>query len=180
MTAHGFSQKMESSMADTALQVSTAAKILICSDPDEVGPLVEAVQAQGHQVVCHKITHQISNNVRCLFSNSDIVLVDVTSASSEILKFIERVHAANAVFNVGPRMLCFSTAHRNPQFVMAVKKWGAQYVRVDGMGMLCEAITLLYNEIKELERKGPCFEIVHRFSQGSCAPGEEIAGIFLL
>lgn len=167
-------------MADTALQISAAARVVICGDPDKAGSLLEAIQAQGHQAVCQKIPHQFSSNVRCLLSNSDIVLVDVTSASSGILKSIEQLHAANAAFNVGPRLLCFSTAHRNPHFVMAAKKWGAQYVRVDGVEMLCEAVNLLYAEIKELERKGPCFEILHRFSQGSCAPGEEIAGVFLV
>jgi len=153
---------------------------MVCADPGQAGPLLEAVQAQGHRVVCHNIPHTISKDVRCLLSSSDIVLIDVTSASSEILKTIEQLHAANAELNVGPRLLCFSTAHRNPHFVIAVKKWGAHYARVDGMGMLCEAINLLCAETKELERKGPCFEILHRFSQGSCAPGEEIAGVFLI
>jgi hypothetical protein len=31
--------------------------------------------------------------------------------------------------------------------------------------------------MNELEQSGPTFQIVHRFSQGSCAPGEEVSAI---
>jgi hypothetical protein len=45
--------------------------------------------------------------------------------------------------------------------------------------MLFEAIDLLLAELDELEKHGPCFQIVHRFSQGICTPGEEISAVLL-
>jgi hypothetical protein len=45
--------------------------------------------------------------------------------------------------------------------------------------MLLEAVDLLLSEMNNFERNGPCFQIIHRFSQGSCAPGEEISTILL-
>lgn len=173
--------KTESStVANITLTTSTVAEILVCDNPADSRPFWEAIQSHGHRLVYSKVALPISSEMRCCLSNSDIVLLDVTRASAEILKTFEHLHAANATLNVGPRLLCFSTAHRNPGFVMALKKWGAQYVRVDGVTMLCEAVNLLSAEIKDIERNGPFFEVIHRFSQGSCAPGEEIAAVFLL
>jgi hypothetical protein len=46
--------------------------------------------------------------------------------------------------------------------------------------MLLEAIDLLLIEMNELERNGPTFSVVHRYSQqGICAPGEEVSAIML-
>jgi hypothetical protein len=170
---------MENFMAETAFRVFAPAAILVLDSTGASELLVEALQSHGHSVACTKRGHLVSEDVRRALSGTDIVLLDVTNASSEIVTRIEQFHAVTSACNVGPRLLCFSTAHRNPHFVMAVKKWEAQYVRVDGMGMLCEAINLLSTEIKELARTRPCFEIVHKFSQGICAAGEEIESCFL-
>ncbi len=178
MSAFGYLPKTENStVADTF--PSTAAKILFCGDPGNAQTFVDAAQAHGHQVVHIDVAYPVSERVKYLLSGSDIVLLDVTTAKPGILKIIEDFHEATATLNLGPRVLCFSTAHRNPRFVLAIKQWGAQYVRVDGVEMVCEAINLLYMEMRYLERNGPCFEICHRFSQGSCAPGEEIATVIL-
>ena len=45
--------------------------------------------------------------------------------------------------------------------------------------MLLEAIDLLFAEMNELDRNGPSFKIVHCYSQGSCAPGEEVSAVLL-
>jgi hypothetical protein len=44
--------------------------------------------------------------------------------------------------------------------------------------MLFEAIEVVIAEMTDMERSGPQFLIVHRFSRGICAPGEEISAVF--
>jgi hypothetical protein len=106
------------------------------------------------------------------------VLLDVTTESADVLKTVEELHAAIGFCNVRPRVLCFSTTHRNAQFVLEIEKTG-RFVRVDGPAMTLEAVDLLLAETNQLERNGPCFQIIHRFSQGTCTPGEEISAVFL-
>jgi len=110
---------------------------------------------------------------------ADIVLVDLTHRSEEVIKTLSGIAAAIGISHIRPRILCFSTIHRNPQFVLSVQKTGARYVRVSDTGMLLEALDLLVAETKALESSGPHFVIVHRFSQGTCGPGEELSAIML-
>jgi hypothetical protein len=117
--------------------------------------------------------------MRTLLPTVDIVLLDLTVSSHDVLNAVHELNAAIGICNVQPRLLCFSTAHRNPRFVLAVEKCSARYVRVSTPALLLEAIDLLLAEMNEIQRNGPCFRIIHRFSQGSCAPGEEISAVLL-
>jgi hypothetical protein len=141
---------------------------------------METLRTQGYSFTSNGIKWPLSPETPSLLQRSDIVLLDVRTESADVLKTLEELCAAIGVCSVRPRVLCYSTAHRNSEFVLAVKKFGARYVRVNGPEMLLEAIELLLTEMAHLEGKGPCFQIVHRFSQGSCAPGEEITAIHLV
>jgi len=77
------------------------------------------------------------------------------------------------------RLLCFSTVHRNPHFVLGLQNCGVRYARISNPAMLLEAVELILAEVAQFENNRPRFQIVHRFSQGSCAPGEEISAIQL-
>jgi hypothetical protein len=118
--------------------------------------------------------------VRNLLTTVDIVLLDLTTKSQDVLAAIGDLNSAIGICHVRPRLLCFSTVPRSPQFVLGAEKHGARYTRVANILMLVEAIELLVAEMTELERNGPSFQIVHRYSQGTCAPGEEVSGASFL
>jgi hypothetical protein len=52
----------------------------------------------------------------------------------------------------------------------------------DKLMTIVEEVDLLVAEIRELNSEGPNFKILHRFHKPctDCAPGEEVAGIFLV
>jgi hypothetical protein len=113
-------------------------------------------------------------------SDVDIVLLNVTTGGKEIIDAAQKVRSALCHSGASTRILCFSTSQRNSEFVLELERCGARYVRVSDPKMLMEALELLVAEISNIERNGPCFRISHRFSQGACAPGEEIAAIELV
>jgi hypothetical protein len=138
------------------------------------------LKSGGHQVVISSLSTKITANERALLSTSDVALIDVTNSSHSILKRLEELHAAVGIESLRPRLLCFSSVHRSPQFQVAIEKCGARYVRVGDFALLLDAIQVAMAEMEELHRNGPCFQIVHRYSQGGCcAPGEEVSAILL-
>jgi hypothetical protein len=164
----------------TSIHISAKPRLLMCAPTDDPNALPDIVRAQGHNVVVAKVSCPISTALRTLLFSADMVLLDVTMSSRDVLSLIDALNASIGICSVRPRLLCFSTAHRNPDFVMALEKYGARYTRVTTPSLLAEAINLLFAEMNDLQRNGPCFQIVHSFSQGSCAPGEAIFAALLV
>lgn len=111
---------------------------------------------------------------------ADVVLIDVSAGSESRIEAVRRARSAICMAGSTTSILCFSVNHRNPRFVLEVMKCGARYVRVGNPAMLVEAVEILLAETAQTLHSGPCFRIRHRFSLGSCAPGEEISVIELL
>jgi hypothetical protein len=152
---------------------------MICGLTDGPKSRLEDLRAFGCPAERMLLSRPISLHARTLLAAVDIVLLDLTTSSHDVLETIRDLISAIGICTARPRLLCFSLAHRNPQFVLGAQKCGARYVRISNPEMLVEAIDLLVAEIREQERSGPCFHIVHRFSQGICAPGEEISAVLL-
>ncbi len=161
------------------VEIPTKHRLLLCGSTDGLGFVQDVLKAAGYTSVWASISHPISPHVRALLSSVDLVLLNVSLSNSDILSTIHELDAAIGICSVRPRLLCFSTSYRRPDFVLRIERSGARYLRVDGPAMLLEGIEILLAEMSELQRKGPCFQIVHRFSQGSCAPGEEVSAILL-
>jgi hypothetical protein len=160
-------------------ETTTKPRILIWKTPDESVLLLSSEEHTAYLWERGPLSQTIPPAARTALARSDIVLLDITRSSHTILKTIQELVATIGICNSRPRLLCFSAVHRNPEFVFKVQKSGARYVRLGSLEMLYEAIDLLIAETLELEHHGPHFEIVHRFSNGVCSPGEEIAAILL-
>lgn len=163
----------------TAVLDSTKYRLLVCGSMGDSPPVLKAIRLRGFDVIQGGISSLTPANARTLLSSVDVVLFDITMSCRSIINMVQKLSAAIGICTLRPRLLCFSSVHRNPQFVLAVQKCGARYVRVSSPEMLLEAIELLIAEVDDLEYKGPRFQIVHRFSQGICTPGEEISAVLL-
>lgn len=174
--------RMESStVAINALTSMLAkARLMICGTDITSESVREMCRANGYYLAPDTFDPTQLARVQTLDHNFDIVVLDVTHMGVDFLKALEGVQSAASIWNLRPRILCFSTAHRNPQFVLRIERSGAKYIRVDSLPLLIEAVDVLFAEMLYLDRNGPCFEIIHGFSQGSCAPGEEISAVLLL
>lgn len=139
--------------------------------------MLDPIRSHGYDVVVADLSRPSAAHVRVLLQSVEVVLIDVSMATREILATIHDLSASIGVCDVAPRLLCFSSAHRNSQFVLAIEKCGVRYVRISDSAMLLEAIDLLRTEMDELRRNGPCFHILHRFAGKICAPGEEISAV---
>ncbi len=155
-------------------------RLLICQPGAGASPWFEILGNQGYAVKEVPLLRPLSSHVRSLLSSVDIALLDLTTSSHDVLNTIYELNTAIGICNASPRLLAFSSAHRNPQFVLKVEKAGARYVRVAGSELLLDAIEALFAEMGDLESNGPSFEIVHRFARGNCClPGEEISAVVL-
>ncbi len=163
----------------TTVHSSAKPRLLMCETTGVLDALLGTIGSHGYGVAVAKVSRTVSVPMRTFLSGVDIVLLDVTLSGGDVLDTIEALNTSVGICSVRPRLLCFSTAHRNPNFVMALEKCGARYVRVSSPLILLEAIDQLLFEMNELERNGPSFKIVHRYSQGSCAPGEEVFAVLL-
>lgn len=156
------------------------ARFLFWADPSPRREATcDALKSRGHEIVASSLSGAISSQQRGLLSTVDILLIDLSNSEHTILKTLEELNAAIGISNARTRLVCFSFVHRNPQFELAVKKCGARYVRISDLPVLLDAIDLVVAEMDELRHNGPSFQIIHRISQGSCAPGEEVSAIFL-
>ena len=151
--------------------------------------LLKVFHAAGYEVVAPELagasTHALAvkdlplHNLRTILAMVDVVVLDVTTSSHEVLTTIRKLRSVIGVCSLRPRLLCFATVHRSPQFILKVQNAGARYVRLGNNGMLLEAIEVLVTEINGLEKDGPNFVVVHKLSQGTCAPGEEVFAVML-
>ena len=141
--------------------------------------VLEPLRSHGHHVFVADLAHPSATHVRELLQSVEIVLMDVTAASRSILGTLHSLSGVIGQCDVGPRLLCFSAAHRNEQFIQAIQRCGARYVRVGDAAMLLEAIALLLADMEELRRNGPSLHIIHRFARGICAPGETVDACLL-
>ena len=165
-------------MTETLLvSLSAAAKSLHCMDLPET--MLAAIRATGYRTTVSGISGWV-DSTKSEVASADIVLLDVTAGGQNKIEIARRIRAAISMSGSSSFILCFSTVHRNPRFVLELTKAGARYVRVSDPAMLTEAIELVVAEGAEIESAGPCFHIRHRFSRGFCAPGEEIAVIELV
>jgi hypothetical protein len=158
---------------------SSKTRILICEAPEVTESLLSALNSTGFDARASTLSHPISPLLRNFLPEVDVVLLDLTTKTNEVLPVIGELSSAIGVCRARPRLLSFSTVHRNPRFVLDAEKHGARYVRVENIPMLVEAIELFAAETNELERDGPFFQILHRYSQGTCAPGEEVSAVLL-
>lgn len=162
---------------DALWPISTQTRVLLCLPANSSYPILEALRVGGYRVATVDLSRFFAAQVRSALSTADVVLLDVTTSGRDIMEAVQEFNSAIGIYDVQPRLLCFCTAHRNPHFVLGLEKCGARYTRISSPAMLLEAIELLLAEVSELQRTGPCFQIIHRFSRGRCAPGEEISAI---
>jgi len=147
-------------------------RTLLCIDiPD---PLVAALQVSGYTTETGRLNKQLDAGFQMARSGVGIVLLDVTTGGERTIERIGRLRSALHSAGNRARIMCFSTAHRNSLFTLALEKCGARYVRISDVSMLIDAVELQLAEREDLERSLLSFRITHRFSQGNCAPGEEI------
>ncbi len=154
----------------------------------EVGPLLcvnvterilAALKESGYRVavVNPKIALQ---EIQSTSTDRHIILIDVSVGRTELAEMIDMVRSRLCSSGSEFRILCHSSVPRNPKFVLEIEKRGARYVRTANPAILAEWIDIVYAELAEAERSGQNFRIVHRYSQGLCAPGESIETVELL
>jgi hypothetical protein len=164
-------------MLKTALSLppQIRTRTLLCIDIPE--PVLAAIQARGYTTEVGNLNPPlipVSQLARC---RADVVLLNVTNGGKQTIELTQRLWSALRNADNATRVLCFSTAQRDPRFALALEKCGARYVRISDTEMLIESVELLLAEMTDFECSDPCFQITHRFSQGTCAPGEEIGMI---
>jgi hypothetical protein len=139
--------------------------------------MLEPLQSHGYNTIIAELSRPSAADIRATLQTVEAVLVDVTAASPALLTMIHDLSAVIGFCDVAPRLLCFSTTHRNSRFARDLEKCGARYERIGNSGMLCEAIDRLLADVDELRRNGPSFLVLHRFANGACAAGEEISAV---
>lgn len=150
---------------------------LLCIDVP--APFLETVKSAGIRITGNHLPHALTPDTRLALSAADVVLLDVTNGGQGTIDVVQRLRNAVCVVGASCRILCFSLSHRNPRFILELEKCGARFARIGSPAMLLEALELIFTEISSIESNGPCFGILHRFSHGLCAPGEEIAAVWL-
>lgn len=160
----------------TAFPIPATVVPLLCVNVSD--EILEDLTGFGYRVAIGdpNIALQASRPVR---SNTHIILIDVASGRNELTEMIDTTRSRLCQSGSEFRILCYSSVPRNPNFVLEIEKRGARYVRATEPAMLAEWIAIMYAELSEIGRDGPCFRIVHEYSQGSCAPGEAIKVIEL-
>lgn len=161
------------------LSISSRPRVLICRLLDGPKSRLEHLRAFGYLAEEMPLSSPISLRVRTLLPAVDVVLLDLTTSSQGVLRTIRDLVSTIGIGSLRPRLLCFSSAHRNPHFVVNLERLGARYVRVADTGTLLEALELFLAEMNAIERDGPNFVIQHKLSQGVCAPGEEVSSVML-
>lgn len=178
MTAPGCSLKMENFIvAELVYDTPSKPQVLLFDSQPTAQTLQQVIASGGYTVINAGSRWTISPHLRPQLATSDVVLLDVTQRSSDVLKQIEEINTAISICGGNARLLCISAEHRNPRFALEIQKRGARYVNLSDPGAVFEAIDSLLAEANEVQQFS--FRIVHRYSQGSCAPGEEISAIFL-
>src|SRR5208282_6369588 len=135
--------------SEAQTQISTKPQILIWDFPTESTCLIPLKDHPEYASKCCLFLPRNSEDALHLLPQSDVVLLDITRSDHNILRTIQEIISTIGICNLKPRVLCFSTAHRNPEFVLKVQRCGAQYVRVGSLEMLCEAVDLFLAEINE-------------------------------
>jgi hypothetical protein len=131
---------------------TTPTRIVVLSDViSHSDALIETFKLYGHTTAVATFPDVLSQELRNLVSTVDLVLVDLTSSSHRVIERLERIRAAVGIRNLRPRLLCFSTAHRNPDFVLSIEKCGLRYFRVGSPQILLEMIDLTLTELNDLE-----------------------------
>lgn len=164
-------------VAEAQLLARPRETTLLCVDLP--APVLTALRAYGYRLTVGSIS-RLPGPTRAELEHADVVLLDVTVGGQDKMEVARRIRSAICMSGSTCPILCFSSTHRNPCFVLELTNCGARYVRIGDSAMLIETVELLVAEATQLERTSPCFCIRHRFSRGSCAPGEEIAAIELL
>jgi hypothetical protein len=162
-----------------SIHTSAKPRLLICDSGGASLWLEPVVKSRKYVLDFALLSRPIPLQLRALLSDVELVLLDLTTSSRDVLNTIQELTAAIGIGSPRPRLICVSSVPRNPQFVLRIQQSGAQYVRIANPEMLFEAIDLSVAELDDIETNGPCFQIVHRFSPGICTPGEEVSAVFL-
>jgi hypothetical protein len=165
--------------SDAIKHAAQSPTVLLLDQPNAFGPTQLALRTAGYEFAQTPLTPPFSHQIRSMLPNVDAVLLDVSTSGQDIMKAVQEFTSNLIIDGSRVRLICFSLVHRNARFVIELQKHGARYLRIEGFGLLLEALDLLLAEKAEFQRKGPCFRIVHRFSRGFCAPGEEIFAVKL-
>ena len=160
-------------MRSEIIALSPPIQLLVDGSRDAHGPIGNALTANGFRFVA-----------RGRFSSDDptagdrgptLVLVNVTEWHEE-----RTLRSLRPIIPIGDptfRVLCFSMVRRSPRFVLKLFEEGSRYVRIADVAMLLEAVELILAESSFESKRVPAFRITHRFSQGTCGPGEEVAAV---
>lgn len=167
------------SEAASAVKRKTHVRIALLADGSTEN-IVTPLRRAGYEIDIHLPLTPSTLALRALAEDRDIILIDISIQPRNVLETLKTLNNTAGIDGIRPRTLCFSTVHRNPNFVADIQRCGVRHVRISDAAMLLEAIALMLWEMNELERHGPEFRITHRYSQGLCAPGEVIEAVEIL
>src|SRR5258708_6369164 len=126
---------------------AVAARVLLLADPSLHRKIVlDVLAARGYEVTAGTLSGAMLVNQTALPAEVGILLVDVTNAQHNFLNTLEALYRSIANAEADSRLLCFSFAHRNPRFELAIKQCGARYVRVTDPSVLVDTIDLALAE----------------------------------
>src|ERR1035437_362372 len=150
------------------------ALLLLCGASITPAPVRDALTASGFSVVDADLASSISGYASPVLTSPDVVLVNVTGWSEEPSETIRSVKSKLLAIASGVRLLCFSTTRKSPRFVLKLMERSARYTRIADAATLIEAVELILAEDALESKRIPTFRVEHGFSQGTCAPGEEV------
>jgi len=154
-----------------------AALLLLCGASITPAPVRDALTARGFTVVDADLSQSVLGYASPVLTGPDVVLVNVTPWAEEPSKEIKFVKSKLLAIASGARLLCFSATRRSPHFVLKLMEHGARFTRIADAVTLIEAVELILAEDALVSKRIPTFRIEHGFSQGACAPGEEVTAV---
>ncbi len=152
----------------------TPADVVCIGNVAQCSLLLPTLGAKGYKVTAIDVARR-----QLPVSAAEVVVVDVTTMGIESLSVVRKISASLALRNPHGRIVCISSVSRNSRFVLNLEKCGGRYVRIADSQMLIEAVDIAVAKARLAAASRPRFVIVHQFSQGVCAPGEEIASVHL-
>jgi hypothetical protein len=102
------------------LQTTAKARLVVCNAND-TDPTLEYIKAHGYVLEFVANALPVSVHLRTLISTADVLLFDITTSGRDILSTIQEVIATIGIGSYRPRVLCFSSRPRNPQFVLRIQ-----------------------------------------------------------
>lgn len=158
--------------------------LLVDSDNNHAQHLTQLLQWRGLFI---EQCHEVRNAVRRLRQQAGryaLVIVNISDSSRpwELMLHDLQEAAAQARHHQGPLFLGISRTRKSLHFQLMLERRGYALPTRSNFGNVLESVDLLLLELKMLLAVGPHFKILHHYRQpgSDCAPGEEVAGVYLV